>query len=81
MMMELNQNNLSTIISMIVPFVAYVIAKVCGFDVDEAMLTMFITGVVELIILIWSAKNPNQLGIFGNKPVELDDVPTGDDDV
>ena len=64
--MEYSQNNISTIISMIVPFLSYIIAKICGFDIDQAMLTMFLTGIVELIILIWSAKNPNKLGIFGN---------------
>ena len=64
--MELSQNNISTIISMIVPFIAYVIAKVWGFDIDQAILTMFLTGVVELIVLIWSARNPNTLAIFGN---------------
>lgn len=64
--MELSQNNISTIVSMIVPFIAYVIAKVWGFDIDQAILTMFITGVVELIVLIWSARNPNTLAIFGN---------------
>lgn len=55
---------------MIVPFLAYLIVQICGFDIDQAMLTMFITGVVELIILIWSAKNPNQIEAFGNKPVD-----------
>lgn len=64
--MELSQNNISTIISMIVPFIAYIIAKVWGFDIDQAILTMFLTGVVELIVLIWSARNPNTLAIFGN---------------
>ena len=58
---------------MIVPFIAYVIAKFCGFDLDEAMLTMFLTGVIELIVLIWSARNPNTMGIFGNaKPVTIE---------
>lgn len=58
---------------MIVPFIAYVIAKFCGFDLDEAMLTMFLTGVIELIVLIWSARNPNTMRIFGNaKPVTIE---------
>ena len=71
--MEFTENNISTIVSMIVPFIAYVIAKFCGFDLDEAMLTMFLTGVIELIVLIWSAKNPNTMGIFGNaKPVTIE---------
>lgn len=72
--MEYNQNNISTIISMIVPFLSFLIAKYCGFDVDQAMLTMFLTGVVELIVLIWSARNPNTLGIFGNKKPAVDEV-------
>lgn len=67
---------------MIVPFIAYVIARLFGFDIDQTLLTMFLTGVIELIILIWSAKNPNTMGIFGNsEPTdELDDVAVGDDD-
>lgn len=86
--MEFNENNISTIVSMIVPFLAYVITKLCGFDIDQAMLTMFITGIIELIILIWSAKNPNTMKIFGNETVEPvtdygvlnDEYVTGDDD-
>ena len=71
--MEFTENNISTIVSMIVPFIAYVIAKFCGFDLDEAMLTMFLTGVIELFVLIWSARNPNTMGIFGNaKPVTIE---------
>lgn len=71
--MEFTENNISTIVSMIVPFIAYVIAKFCGFDLDEAMLTMFLTGVIELVVLIWSARNPNTMGIFGNaKPVTIE---------
>ena len=87
--MEYSQNNISTIVSMIVPFLAYIIAKFCGFDIDQATLTMFITGVVELIILIWSARNPNTMKIFGNNPgntnpvteqILNDEYVTGDDD-
>lgn len=71
--MEFTENNISTIVSMIVPFIAYVIAKFCGFDLDETMLTMFLTGVIELVVLIWSARNPNTMGIFGNaKPVTIE---------
>lgn len=53
---------------MIVPFLSYLIAQICGFNIDQALLTMFLTGCIELIILIWSAKNPNKLAIFGNAP-------------
>ena len=87
--MEINQNNISTIVSMIVPFIAYLIAKFFCCDVDEAMLAMFLTGVIELIVLIWSARNPNTMDVFGNgksRPVlteqdlVLNDEYTGDDD-
>ena len=78
MMMELNENNISTIVSMIVPFLTYLIAQIFGVTVDQAMLAMFLTAVIELFVLIWSAKNPNKLGIFGNKPVELEDDSAGD---
>lgn len=81
-MVELSQNNISTIVSMIVPFIAYVIAQVFGFNIDQAMLTMFLTGVVELIVLIWSAKNPNTFAVFGNsEPAdELEDDAGVDDE-
>ena len=79
--MEMSQNNISTIVSMIVPFLAYLIAQFCGFDIDQAMLTMFLTGIVELIVLIWSARNPNTLAIFGNdEPAVEFDEPVGADD-
>ena len=78
-MMELNENNISTIVSMIVPFLTYLIAQIFGVTVDQAMLAMFLTAVIELVILIWSARNPNKLGIFGNSPVELEDDSAGDD--
>ena len=68
-MMELNQNNISTIVSMIVPFLSYLIVQIFGVTVDQAMLAMFLTAVIELVFLIWSAKNPNELGIFGNKKI------------
>lgn len=70
--MEYNQNNISTIISMIVPFLAYIIAIIFKVNVDQALLTMFITGVVELIILIWSARHTNTMGVFGNAPTPID---------
>ena len=70
--MDLTENNISTIVSMIVPFLSYVIVKLCGFDIDQAMLAMFLTGCIELIILIWSARNPNTMDIFGNAPAPIE---------
>ena len=74
--MEMSQNNISTIVSMIVPFLSFLIAQIFGFNIDQAMLTMFLTGVGEIIFVIWSARNPNTMAIFGNdaSAVELDDT-------
>jgi len=85
--MEFNQNNVSTIVSMIFPFVSAVLIHF-GITVDQQILTAFLCAVVELGFLIWSARNPNQMGIFGNKqPVTIEDdgvlndeYVTGDDD-
>ncbi len=72
--MEISQNNISTIVSMIVPFISYLIAQIFGFNIDQAMLAMFLTGIGEIIFVIWSAINPNTMEIFGNGK-SIDPVP------
>ena len=72
--MEFSENNISTIVSMIVPFITYLLAQIFGFNIDQALLTMFLTGIIELIVLVWSARNPNTMKIFGNAPIPKEDV-------
>ena len=80
MMMEWNQNNISTIASMIAPFVIVVLAKF-GINVEQTVAIAFIGAVIELGLLIWSAKNPNEIAAFGNKPTDDEcDCTVGDND-
>lgn len=75
--MEFNQNNVSTIVSMIFPFVSALLIRF-GITVDQQILTAFLCAVVELCFLIWSARNPNEMAVFGNsEPVTLDDEEDG----
>ena len=78
--MEFSENNISTIVSMIVPFITYLLAQIFGFNIDQALLTMFLTGIIELIVLVWSARNPNTMKIFGNAPTPKEDVDCDTDD-
>ena len=65
--MELTENNISTIATMVFPFFAYVFAKYFSITIDQTMFVLGFTAVIEFILLIWSAKNPNTLAIFGNQ--------------
>jgi len=66
--MEFNQNNISTIVSMIFPFIAALAAKYFGVTLDAATTIAGISAIIELILLIWSAKNPNTIAALGNAP-------------
>ena len=63
--MEFNQNNVSTIVSMIFPFISAILVYF-GINVDQQILTLILSAFVELGLLIWSAKNPNTFKAFGN---------------
>ena len=65
--MELTQNNISTIIAMLFPFISAIAIKY-GVTLEETTTIAGISAIIELIILIWSAKHPNKLRIFGNQP-------------
>jgi len=68
--MELNQNNISTIVTMIFPFVAALATKYLGVTLDQATFVAGVSAIIELILLLWSAKNPNNMEIFGNAQVQ-----------
>jgi hypothetical protein len=50
--MELNQNNISTIVSMIFPFIAALAAKYFGVTLDAATTIAGISAVIELDISV-----------------------------
>ena len=70
--MELTQNNISTIVTMIFPFIAALATKYLGVTLDQATFVAGISAIIELIFLVWSAKNPNTMNIFGNSPKTID---------
>jgi hypothetical protein len=79
-------NNISTIATFIAICLTTLLAYF-GYTVDQAQATTVIMGVITLIIAIWSSKNPNTLGVFGNdkptveseEPVLNDEYEVGDD--
>lgn len=70
--MELNQNNISTIVTMIFPFIAALATKYLGVTLDQATFVAGVSAIIELILLLWSAKNPNEFECFGNAPEPID---------
>ena len=79
-------NNISTIATFAAICLTTILAYF-GYTVDQAQATTVIMGVITLIIAIWSSKNPNTLGVFGNdkptieteEPVLNDEYEVGDD--
>ena len=69
--MEFNQNNISTIVTMIFPFIAAIATKYLGVTLDQATFVAGISAIIELILLLWSAKNPNTIKAFGNAPTPI----------
>lgn len=85
--MEIDVNNISTMASMIWGVIVYPILMAIGIEINQGLGTAIIGAIILLGLLIWSARNPNTLGIFGNQPVTNDVNPilndeyvTGDDD-
>ena len=72
-MMELNQNNISTVAVALYAILAPYISQYVS---QEVFIAIF-----GLLLVIWSAYNPNTLNILGNgvdEPVELEDDSAGD---
>ena len=74
---------------MIFPFIAALATKYLGVTLDQATFVAGISAIIELIFLLWSAKNPNTMGVFGNdinqtveseEPVLNDEYECGDED-
>jgi len=70
------QGNVSTIISLCWVFIAPYVANY--FTQDQ--FTSLVVALIGVAILIWSAVNPNTLGIFGNKKTaETEKIETEED--
>lgn len=86
--MEINENNISTIATMVWASIINPILIYFGIQVDQVLGTAIVSAIILLGLLVWSAMNPNRMGIFGNKPQTLaggepvlnDEYITGDDD-
>ena len=82
------QGNVSTIATMVWGAIISPILISYGISIDNGVGTAIVSGFILLCLLIWSAINPNSLGIFGNKKAEIsssepvlnDEYETGADD-
>lgn len=71
--MEINENNISTIATMVWAGIINPILIYLGIQVDQVLGTAIVSAVILLGLLVWSAMNPNKIAAFGNKPVTPDD--------
>ena len=76
--MDIDVGNVSTIATMIWGVIISPILISYGVVIDNAIGTAVVSGLILLVLLIWSACNPNSLGIFGNKK---DEPPIDDDKI
>ena len=83
--MEINENNISTVASMVFGVIIYPILLSFGVEIDQTLGTAIVGAIIMLCLLIWSAMNPNKMKLFGNQPVTQDEgilndeYVTGDD--
>lgn len=61
--------NISTIATWI-SLTITVILSYFGVVIDQATILPVVSGLITIIISIWSSKNPNTLGFLGNQPQE-----------
>lgn len=61
--MELTQNNISTIVVFIYMLLSPFLLK---YGIEQDLFTTTVTGIIGIIIAIWSARNPNTLSAFNN---------------
>ena len=66
-MMELNQNNISTISVLIYIIISPILVKF-GIDIDQTTFVGIMIPAIGLILALWSARNPNEIEALGNKP-------------
>lgn len=71
----LQTNNISTIATWLAITITAILSYF-GFTVDQATLLPVISGVITLIIAIWSSKNPNDLNELGNGKTKVYSIKT-----
>lgn len=81
-MMEFNINNVSTLGTFIWTMIIAPLLIAFGIEIDQGVGIGVVTAILTAIILVVNARNPNELGIFGNAPAvdDFDDSAVGDDD-
>lgn len=85
-MFNLDKNNLSTIFVFVYMLIAPILVKY-GYEINQELFVSAMVAIVGLLGAIFSAKNPNTLGVFGNdkptveseEPVLNDEYEVGDD--
>lgn len=63
--MEFNTGNVSTLATWIAIAVTAILSY-AGIEYDYTALVPVVSGIITLIIAIWSSKNPNNMDILGN---------------
>ena len=72
--MELTQNNISTLTTMIYGTILLPILNGLGYVIDQQIGMAICSAIVMLALLIWNAKNPNTLSIFNNEEPIIEDI-------
>ena len=60
-----NANNISTYATWLA-IILSALFNYWGIEIGQAELTLFATGLITIIIAIWSSRNPNDIGWLGN---------------
>ena len=74
-----NINNVSTLATTIWVSIIAPILVLVGVSIDQTVGVALITGILTVVFMIWNAKNPNEIEVLGNAPVECE-CNTGVDD-
>ena len=69
--MDFDKNNLSTIFVFIYMLISPILVKY-GYEINQELFVSAMVAIVGLIGAIYSAKNPNTIGVLGNAPIEED---------
>ena len=69
----LTTGNISTFATWIYILISPILVRY-GIQIDETLVTTFITALIGIIIAVWSSKNPNTLSWLGNAPTPIDNT-------
>lgn len=67
-MMKLTTGNISTIAATIWTGIIAPLLIVFGISIDQGLGIGILTAILTVIVMIWNAKNPNQIALLGNAP-------------